>query len=142
MRKLFTLAIVSTEQALYEGEATMVLLPAAMGQIGILAGHSPLLTQLEAGEIRVNGESGILEYFYVEGGIVEVQPTIVTVLSDTALRTEQLDREAALKAKRSAERSLANHPSGAGHQHAHLELIRAMARLKALENLSRRKHHR
>ncbi|MBM2830258.1 MAG: synthase subunit epsilon [Gammaproteobacteria bacterium] len=83
--------IVSAEKAIFSGEAEMVFAPAMMGEVGIAPGHTPLVTRLAPGEVRVKHPDGKEEGFYVSGGILEVQPKVVTVLSDTALRAEDLD---------------------------------------------------
>lgn len=98
--------IVSAEKEIFSGEVEMVFAPAAMGEVGIAPGHTPMVTSLAAGEVRVKHTDGSEESFYVSGGMLEVQPKIVTVLSDTAQRAEDLDEAAILKAKEEAEKSL------------------------------------
>ena len=100
--------IVSAEQDVWSGEGTMVFAPAEMGEIGIAPQHAPLLTRLKPGEIRVQQESGEEQFFFVSGGMLEVQGHVVTVLSDTALRADDLDEAAALEAQRRAEQALAD----------------------------------
>ena len=100
--------IVSAEQDVWSGEGTMVFAPAEMGEIGIAPQHAPLLTRLKPGEIRVQQESGEEQFFFISGGMLEVQGHVVTVLSDTALRADDLDEAAALEAQRRAEKSLAD----------------------------------
>ena len=103
--------IVSAEHELFSGEATMVFAPAVQGEVGIAPLHTPLLTMLNAGDVRVQTPDGGEEVIYVSGGMLEVQPHVVTILSDTALRAEDIDEAAALKAKEDAERTLADNKS-------------------------------
>lgn len=99
--------IVSAEGAIHSGQAAMVYAPAEMGDVGIAPRHTPLITRLRAGDVRVASESGEMDYFYVSGGMLEVQPHVVTVLADTAIRARDLDEAAAVEAKRRAEDTLA-----------------------------------
>ena len=94
--------IVSAEQDVWSGEGTMVFAPAEMGEIGIAPQHAPLLTRLKPGEIRIQQESGEEQFFFISGGMLEGQGHVVTVLSDTALRADDLDEAAALEAQRRA----------------------------------------
>ncbi len=98
--------IVSAEGEIYSGEASMVFAPASMGEVGIAPRHAPLLTALKPGEVRVIDPEGKEHFFYITGGMLEVQPHLVTVLADTALRGEQLDEAAALQAQAEAEEAL------------------------------------
>ncbi len=98
--------IVSAEGEIFSGAATMVFAPASMGEIGIAPRHAPLLTTLKPGEVRVQTPDGNEQYFYVGGGALEVQPHLVTVLADTALRAKDIDEAAALAAKQRAEEAL------------------------------------
>ena len=95
--------IVSAEREIFAGEAEMLFAPARLGEVGILPGHAPLLTQLKPGEVRVQLKGGEQQAFYISGGMLEVQPKIVTVISDTAVRAHDLDEAAVLKAKQEAE---------------------------------------
>ena len=88
--------IVSAESEIFSGKAEMVFAPAVLGEVGIAPGHTPLLTQLGPGEVRLQFEDGSEEGFYVSGGVLEVQPKVVTILSDTAERAEDLDEVAIL----------------------------------------------
>ena len=90
--------IVSAEKEIFSGEAQMVFAPALMGEVGISPGHAPLVTKMAPGEVRVKDVDGNESTFYVSGGLLEVQPKIITVLSDTAERAEDLDEAAILKA--------------------------------------------
>ncbi|ABI58208.1 F0F1 ATP synthase subunit epsilon [Alkalilimnicola ehrlichii MLHE-1] len=130
--------IVSAEQAIHSGEAKMLVAPAREGDIGITPRHAPLLTKLRPGEVRVQDENGEERFFYVSGGIIEVQPHKVTVLADTAARARDLDEAAAQEAKRRAEEALANRKAGEDYSHVQAELAEAMAQLQTLERLRRR----
>ena len=103
--------IVSAENEIWSGPATMVFAPGAMGELGIAPRHTPLLTHLKAGEVRVEDDKGEQESFFISGGILEIQPHVVTVLSDTAIRAEDLDEAAAIEAKQRAEDALQNQNS-------------------------------
>ena len=127
--------IVSAEAEIYSGTATMVFAPAEMGEVGIAPRHTQLLTRLKPGEVRVQDEKGEELSFYVSGGILEVQPHVVTVLSDTALRAKDLDEAAALKAKEEAEKALADNKSDIDYAKAQAELSEAMAQLRAIQKL-------
>lgn len=131
--------IVSAERELFSGEATMVFAPAIQGEVGIAPRHTPLLTPLNAGDVRVQTEEGSEEIIYVSGGMLEVQPHVVTILSDTALRAEDIDEEAALKAKADAERALADRHTDIDEARARAELLQAVAQLGALRKLRGRR---
>lgn len=131
--------IVSAEGEIYSGDAGMVFAPAKMGDVGIAPRHAPLLTELRAGGVRVQPADGGEElYFYVSGGILEVQPHLVTVLADTALRARDIDEAAALEAKRRAEDALRNRESLIDYARAQAELAEAVAKLSALEHLRKK----
>ena len=108
MASTIRVEIVSAEEDVWSGEGTMVFAPAEMGEIGIAPQHAPLLTRLKPGEIRVQQDSGEEQFFYVSGGLLEVQGHLITVLSDTAVRAKALDEAAALEAQRRAEQALAD----------------------------------
>ncbi len=129
----------SAEQELFSGEATMVFAPAIQGEVGIAPMHTPLLTPLNAGDVRVQTPEGAEEIIYVSGGMLEVQPHVVTVLSDTALRAEDIDEEAALKAKQEAENALADKQSDIDEARARAELLQAVAQLSALRKVRGRR---
>jgi len=113
----------------------MVFAPAEMGEIGIAPQHAPLLTRLKPGEIRIQQESGEEQFFFVSGGMLEVQGHVVTVLSDTALRANDLDEAAALEAQRRAEQALADRGGELELAKAKAELIQAVAQLRAIQKL-------
>lgn len=127
--------IVSAEGEIHSGEASMVFAPAKMGEIGIAPRHAPLLTALGPGEVRVEDPEGTEHFFYITGGMLEVQPTIVTVLADTALRGEQLDEAAALAAKQEAEQALEGTMTETDLKKAQTELAEAEARYRAAQKL-------
>lgn len=127
--------IVSAEGEIFSGEAAMVFAPAILGEIGIAPRHAPLLTQLKPGEVRVQTPAGDEQLFYVSGGALEIQPHLVTVLADTALRAKDLDEAAALKAKQRAEEALRHRDGQMEIAEAQAELARAVAQLKAIERL-------
>ncbi|MCZ6517195.1 MAG: F0F1 ATP synthase subunit epsilon [Gammaproteobacteria bacterium] len=131
--------IVSAEGEIFSGEAAMVIAPAKMGEVGITPGHAPLLTELRPGELRVQVPDSDELYFYVTGGILEVQPHLVTVLADSALRGEQLNEDAALKAREQAEQALAGATKKVDLEHARLQLVEAAARYQAAQKLKGRK---
>lgn len=130
--------IVSAERELFSGEASMVFAPAVQGEVGIAPRHTPLLTPLNAGDVRVQTPDGEEQIIYVSGGMLEVQPHMVTVLSDTALRAEDIDEEAALKAKEDAERALADRQADMDEARARAELVQAAAQLATLRKLRNR----
>lgn len=130
--------IVSAEAEIYSGLAEMVFAPAVMGEVGILPRHTPLLTLLRPGEVRVKTEGGGEESFYVSGGILEIQPHVVTVLSDTALRAKDVDEAAALEAKERAERAMEDRGADFDYAKAQAELAAAVAQLQAIQRLRRK----
>ena len=127
--------IVSAEGQIFSGEAKMVFAPASQGDVGIAPRHAPLLTLLKAGEVRVQTPNGQEQVFFVDGGALEVQPTKVTVLADTALRAKDIDEAAALAAKQRAEEALKDASGHITQAQALAELARAAAQLKVLERL-------
>ena len=127
--------IVSAEGEIFSGPAKMVFLPAAEGEIGVAPRHAALLALLKAGEVRVQPEEGDEQSFYVGGGALEVQPTKVTVLADTAARAADLDEAAALAARARAEEALAGKIDRIEQAEALAELARAAAQLKLIERL-------
>jgi len=129
--------IVSAEAALYAGEATMVHATAEYGEVGIAPRHTPMVARLAPGDIRVRNADGEQEIFYVSGGILEVQPHAVTVLSDTAVRAHDIDEAAAREAKRRAEEQVAQQQQAQDYARARAELAEAAARLQTLQKLRR-----
>ncbi len=127
--------IVSAEGEIHSGEAAMVFAPARMGEVGIAPRHAPLLTALKPGEVRVQSPEGDEEAFYITGGMLEVQPHLVTVLADTALRGDQLDEAAALAAQQEAEKALEGVSEETDIARAQAELEEARARYRAAQKL-------
>jgi F-type H+-transporting ATPase subunit epsilon len=134
MASNFHVDIVSAEREIFSGEAEMVFAPAEQGELGITPRHAPLLTRMKPGTVRV--QSGGEEHvFYVSGGILEIQPHMVTVLSDTAQRAADIDEAAAQEAVRRAQEALANQSGELDLARAQSELLENLARLKALEKI-------
>ncbi len=125
--------IVSAEAEIFSGKAAMVIVPGEEGDLGIAPRHAPLLTRLRPGQVRVILPEGGEEFYYISGGMLEIQPHVVTVLSDTAQRAGDLDEAAALKAKEEAERAIADRGAGMEVAQAQAQLAQAMAQLAALE---------
>ena len=131
--------IVSAEGEIFSGEAEMVFAPGQLGEIGIAPRHAPLLTKLKPGEVRVQSVDGKEQFFFVTGGILEVQPTQVTVLADSALRAEDLDEDAALAARERAREALEGRHGEIDIEQAQRDLAEAEARYRAAENLKGRR---
>ena len=127
--------IVSAEAEIFSGTVTMVFAPAEMGEVGIAPRHAPLLTRLKPGEIRVQQTDGSEQSFFVSGGMLEVQPHVVTVLADTAIRAHDLDEAAAVQAKERAERMLADKHADIDYAKAQAELAQSIAQLRAIQKL-------
>ena len=131
--------IVSAEGEIHSGDAKMVFAPASMGELGIAPRHAPLLTSLKPGEVRIQDIDNQEHFFYITGGMLEVQPHLVTVLADTALRGEQLDEVAALAAKQDAEKALEGISDETDILRAQQELAEANARYRAAQKLRGRR---
>jgi F-type H+-transporting ATPase subunit epsilon len=129
--------IVSAEGQIHTGEAAMVFAPAEMGEVGIAPRHAPLLTRLKPGAVRVKDESGQEHAFFVGGGILEVQPHLVTVLADTAIRAKDVDEAAAQKAKQRAEEALGKAKSDIDLARAQAELVQAAALVQFMEKIKK-----
>ena len=135
MTKTIQCDIVSAHEEIFSGEATMVIASGIAGELGITPRHAPLITQLKAGPVRVQKADGEEEFFFVSGGILEVQPHMITVLTDTATRGADLDEAAAKAAKAEAERQLADRTGEMEVAEAQAQLMQAAAQLAALEHL-------
>jgi F-type H+-transporting ATPase subunit epsilon len=131
--------IVSAEGAIHSGLATMVYATAELGEVGIAPRHTAFISRLKPGDVRVENEQGEQEHFYVSGGMLEVQPHVVTILADTAIRAHDLDEAAALDAKRRAEEALAGQTAQFEYAKAQAELAEAIAQLRAIEKLRKMK---
>jgi len=130
--------IVSAEAEIFSGTATMVFAPAEMGEVGIAPRHAPLLSRLKPGEVRVQTQEGEELSFFVSGGMLEIQPHVVTILSDTAIRADDLDEAQALEAKDRAEKLLADRSADIDYAKAQSELAQSMAQLAAIKKLRER----
>lgn len=136
MAKTIHIDIVSAEGHLYTGQGQMIYAPAVMGEIGIAPRHTPMLTRLKPGNVRVElGNGQPQQSFYVSGGMLEVQPFLVTVLADTGIRAADLDEAAAEEAKRRAEDVLANQQADMDMAKAQSELAEAVAQLKVINQM-------
>jgi len=126
--------IVSAEGEMFSGLGEMVYVPAVMGEVGIAPRHTPFVSQIKAGDVRVrNGDD--VQHFYVSGGMLEVQPHVVTILADTAIRAKDLDEAAAEQAKRRAEDALENQRSDFEYAKAKAELAEAVAQLRTIQKI-------
>lgn len=130
--------IVSAEAEIFSGTATMVFAPAEMGEVGITPRHAPLLTRLKPGEVRVETQEGEEQCFFISGGMLEIQPHIVTVLADTAIRAADLDEAHALEARQRAEKLLADKTAEIDYAKAQAELAESIAQLAAIRKLRER----
>ena len=129
------LDIVSAEAEIFSGEVSAVIAPAIMGDVGIFPNHTPLVTQLKPGELKIEVDGEPDQHIYVSGGMLEVQPDIVTVLSDTAVRAEDLDEAKALEAKKKAEEALAENGPEINSARAMAKLAEANARLRMIQKI-------
>ncbi len=127
--------IVSAEHAIYSGVAQSLIAPAIMGEVGIYPRHTQLLTPLKAGEVRITAANGEEEAIYVSGGMMEVQPHVVTILSDTAVRAADLDEAAALAAKEEAEQAIKDRQGDMELADAQVQLADALAQLQAIKRM-------
>ena len=131
--------IVSAEGLIFKGDVNMVFAPAALGEVGIAPRHAPLLSLLKPGEVRVQIDGQEEQAFYVGGGALEVQPHLVSVLADTAVRARDLDEAAALAAKQRAEDAMRGRADKIELAEATAELARAVAQLRAIERLRKKR---
>ncbi len=130
--------IVSAEELIFSGEAEMVYAPAIMGEVGIAPRHTPLISPLKPGEVRLDMGGGKEEFFFISGGILEIQPHMVTVLSDTAIRADDLNEAAALEAKKRAEAALEDQKSDFDVAKARAEIASAAAQIAAIKKWRRK----
>ncbi|WP_394809116.1 F0F1 ATP synthase subunit epsilon [Nitrosomonas sp.] len=140
MGAIFHLDIVSAEESIYSGPVEFLVAPAQMGEVGIYPRHTPMLTRIKSGMVRIKAQLKEEELIYVSGGMLEVQPDIVTILADTAVRSHDLDEAKAIEAKRAAEEAMKNKESELDYARAQAELIEAMAQLAAIDKLRKRRH--
>lgn len=130
--------IVSAEAEIFSGPATMIFVPGVMGELGIMPRHAPLLTKIKPGEVRIRTEDGNEEFFYVSGGMLEIQPHVITILADTAARAKDLDEAAAQAAKQRAEQVLKDKKGDMDLAQAEAELAEALAQIKAIQSLRKK----
>lgn len=140
MGTIFHLDIVSAEESIYSGPVEFLVAPAQMGEVGIYPRHTPMLTKIKSGMVRIKAQLKEEELIYISGGMLEVQPDIVTILADTAVRSHDLDEAKAIEAKRAAEEAMKNKESELDYAKAQAELIEAMAQLAAIDKLRKRGH--
>jgi F-type H+-transporting ATPase subunit epsilon len=133
--------IVSAEAEIYHGDAVMVVATGELGELGITPRHAPLITRLKPGHVDVVLAGGERQQFWVSGGILEVQPQVITVLADTAARASDLDEASALRAKKEAEDALAHRTDAVDVAEAQAKLVEAMTQLQALERLRKNLKH-
>lgn len=133
--------IVSAEAHIFSGIAEMVFATATLGELGIAPRHAQLLTSLKPGQVRVLLPDGHEEVFYISGGMLEVQPHLVTVLADTALRADDIDESAALAAKRAAETAMTERVEGFNYAEANTLLAQAVAQIEAIQSWRKKMKH-
>ena len=131
--------IVSAEKEIYSGIVTQVFAPAEMGEVGVMPRHAPMLSTLKPGVVRIISQEGEEQSFFVSGGILEIQPHVITILSDTALRAADIDESAALEAKARAEAAIKDKASDMDYAKAKTELIEAVAQIEALRRVRKKK---
>ena len=130
--------IVSAEESLFGGLVEMVVATGTEGDLGIMPGHAPLLTRLKPGPVRVVKQNGGEEIYYVTGGFLEVQPELVTILADTAVRAEDVDEAAAEQARQKAKEALEGKHTDIDHSHAMAILAESLAQLRTIEQLKKK----
>lgn len=135
MTRTTHLDIVSAEHEIFSGLVEMVVATGELGEIGITAGHAPLLTVLKPGEVRLTLPGGKQEIYYVQGGMLEIQPNFVTILADAAERADHLDEAAALAAKAHAEAAMTGKGADMDYSVAAAELARAVAQIRAIQKV-------
>lgn len=130
--------VVSAETSIFSGEAKFVALPGEVGELGIYPRHTPLITRIKPGAVRIEKADGDEEFVFVAGGILEVQPNVVTVLADTAIRGHDLDEAKANEAKKRAEEAMRNNDAAIDYAAAQAELASAVAQLAAIRKLRKK----
>ena len=132
--------VVSAEESIFSGEAEFIAAPAQMGEVGIYPRHAPMITSIKPGALRIKlADKNEEQLIYISGGILEVQPGVVTVLADTAIRGHDLDEAQASAAKKAAEEAMKNRSSDVDYAKAQAELAEAIAQIQAIQKL-RQKH--
>ena len=141
MSNTIQIDVVSAEESIFSGEAEFVVAPAKMGEVGIYPNHAPMITTLKSGSLKIKlADKKEEQLIYVSGGILEVQPGIITILSDTAIRAKDLDENKAATAKKAAEEAMKNKSSDVDYAKAQAELTEALAQIQAIEKLRKIKH--
>jgi len=140
MGTIYHLDIVSAEETIYSGPVEFMVAPALLGEVGIYPRHTPMLTKIKSGMVRIKAPLKEEELIYVSGGMLEVQPDIVTILADTAVRSHDLDEAKAIEAKKAAEEAMRDKKSELDYAKAQAELAEAMAQLAAIDKLRKRRH--
>jgi len=138
MAATMTVDIVSAEAEIWTGTAKMLFAPAVMGEVGVMPRHAPLLTKIRPGEVRVINEEDEEEFFYVSGGMLEILPSGVTVLADTAQRAHDLDEAAALEAKEQAEKMLQDRKDDIDYAMAEAQLAQAIEQIEAIRKIKKK----
>ncbi|MDR1057562.1 MAG: F0F1 ATP synthase subunit epsilon [Coxiellaceae bacterium] len=139
MKATVRLEIVSLEAEIFSGLAEMVVVTGIMGELGILPGHMPLLTAIQPGQIRITLQGGVQDIYYISGGLMEVQLDVITILADTVTRATDIDEAAAITARESAERLLANKTSNVDFTSALVQIAQATAKLRTIKLLHKNK---
>ncbi|PTN12934.1 F0F1 ATP synthase subunit epsilon [Nitrosomonas aestuarii] len=140
MSTIFHLDIVSAVESIYSGPVEFLVAPAQMGEVGIYPRHTPMLTRIKSGMVRIKAQLKDEELVYVSGGMLEVQPDVVTILADTAIRSHDLDEAKAIEAKQAAEDAMKDRASELDYAKAQAELMEAVSQLAAIEKLRKRRH--
>lgn len=138
MTKSFKCEIVSAEEGVFSGQIERIIANGRMGELGILPGHAPLLTELKPGPVRVLYDGGREESYYVSGGFLEVQPDVVTILADSATRAHDLDEAAAEEARQQALKNLSDKSAELDYTRASAELAEAVAQLRTIQQLRKK----
>lgn len=138
MANTIQVEIVSAKEKIFSGVAEMVYAPAVLGEVGVAPGHTPLISPLKAGEVRLDVGNDKEEFFFISGGILEVQPHVVTVLSDSAIRADDLNEAAAIEAKQRAEAALADQHDELDIAKARAEIAIAAAQIAAIQKWRKR----
>ncbi len=133
-------SIVSAEQEIFAGQVEMVVASGTIGELGIMPGHTPLLSGVKPGPVRLILEGGEEEIFYASGGFIEVQPTSITILADTALRADDIDEAAALEAQKKAELELSDQRSDIDFARVAADLQEQAAMLRTIQKIRNKKH--
>lgn len=141
MAKTVHIDVVSAEASIFSGEAEFVVAPAGTGEVGIYPNHAPMITNIKPGALRIKlADSNDETFIYISGGILEVQPGMITILSDTAIRGSDLDESKAMAAKAAAEEAIKNRTSDIDYAMAQAELAEAVAQIQAIERLRKTRH--